>query len=83
MSSIYESFHSEARMYDTIYVHNEKPIFIVYYDAKHIEDRLPFYQVYEVIEKLKKGHKIWAHNNKLISPKDGFKTLDEAMEFCA
>ena len=53
---------------ETIYVHETKPVWIVHFDA--IEPTPTSYghpehwNVYYAIEKLKRGHAVWAHNNK-------------------
>lgn len=72
-------YEEKSRMYDTVWVHKTKPQWIVFYPCEHSE-KTPFYHVYEVIGKPKKYSQIWANDNKMISPKDGFGTLEQAME---
>jgi hypothetical protein len=74
MNDVKNNFHTESRMYDYVWVHNEKPIWIVEYPLKHI---FVTYKVKDGI-KLNKYKKLWAHDNVSLN-KDGFRTLEEAM----
>ncbi len=79
--SIENNFHTVARMYETIWQHNEKPIWIVEYKNEHT-NKIPTFRIYRVKDyelPLKKGKRIWAHDNELIGNEHGYASLNEAM----
>lgn len=75
MTDIANHFHVENRMYDDVWVHNDKPVWIVEYPLKNM------FQAYKIKDYVSRNKykKLWAHDNEAIS-KEGFKTLAEAME---
>lgn len=74
-NDIASNFHIENRMYDDVWVHNEKPVWIVEYPLKGI------FQAYKIKSYVSRNKykKLWAHDNESLS-KDGYKTLQDAME---
>jgi hypothetical protein len=78
-----DNFEQVERNFQTIWMHKTKPRWIVYFDCKYTPTRTPFYNVYEVIGSQKKGLPYWANNNVLFGSKDGYPSLEEAMEAAA
>lgn len=76
-------YHLEPRMYDTIWVHDDKPLWIVEYKNEHTT-KVPCFRAYQVKQyalPLKKGKKLWAHDNELSHKEDvTYPTLLAAME---
>ena len=62
-----------------VWMHNEKPVWIVYYERT---GRYPsFYQAYKSVHAPKKGQMPWAVDNRALRGKDHeFRTLREAMK---
>lgn len=80
--NIADNFHAESRMYDTVWIHNYKPLWIVKYENEHT-NKIHFFKIFQVKEyelPLKKDKRLWAHDNELIGNKDGYATFEETMK---
>lgn len=77
------SFRRVKRSYETIWVHKTAPIWVVHYPEIAAGNGLgaipEFWQPYRAIGKLKRGHEVWAHNNKRIGTEGAFRTLSAAL----
>lgn len=74
MSTSHRSaFKKIARFDGPVWLHKNKPVWIVKFDAID-------YQVYRAVEGVPHGRAPWSVDNRRIGPKSGFSTLAAAME---
>jgi len=73
------NFHTVERFDGTVWMHNTKPMWIVFYPYTS-NPRASYYQAYRPADyvTVPKGRMPWTVDNRRLST-DGFNTLEEAM----
>lgn len=66
--------------WETVWLHKEKPVWIVFYENS-THEQFSFYQAYRPVSKVPSGRDPWTVDNRRLGPADrGFKTLETAMQ---